>query len=58
MKKVTERVIQLGDKKKQVTTEDLPYIISDVMGDINDEERPIKISSYALTVDYDRWRTL
>jgi len=50
MKKVTERVIQLGDKKKQVTTEDLPYIISDVMGDINDEERPIKISSYALTV--------
>ena len=50
MKKVTERVIALGDKKKQVTTEDLPYIISDVMGDISNEERPIKISSYALTV--------
>ncbi len=50
MKKVTERVIALGDKQKQVTTEDLPYIISDVMGDISDEERPIKISSYALTV--------
>jgi D-citramalate synthase len=50
MKKVTERVIELGDKKKQVTTEDLPYIISDVMGNISDQERPIKISSYALTV--------
>ena len=50
MKKVTERVIELGDRKKLVTTEDLPYIISDVMGDISDQERPIKISSYALTI--------
>ncbi|MBL7111557.1 MAG: 2-isopropylmalate synthase [Bacteroidales bacterium] len=50
MKKVTERVIALGDKKKQVTTEDLPYIISDVLGGISNNERPIKISSYALTV--------
>ncbi len=31
MKKVTQRVIELGDKKKSVTTEDLPYIISDVL---------------------------
>ncbi|MFC2116833.1 2-isopropylmalate synthase, partial [Bacteroidota bacterium] len=31
MKKVTERIIELGDKKETVTTEDLPYIISDVL---------------------------
>jgi (R)-citramalate synthase len=29
--KVTQRVIELGDKKETVTTEDLPYIISDVL---------------------------
>ena len=30
--KVTQRVIELGDKKENVTTEDLPFIISDVLG--------------------------
>jgi D-citramalate synthase len=29
--KVTAKIIELGDKKKNVTTEDLPYIISDVL---------------------------
>ena len=29
MRKVTERIIQLGDKKELVTQEDLPYIVSD-----------------------------
>ena len=31
MRKVTERIIELGDKKEMVTPEDLPYIISDVL---------------------------
>ena len=31
MKKVTDRIIELGDRKEQVTQEDLPYIISDVL---------------------------
>lgn len=31
MKKVTNRIIELGDRKEQVTPEDLPYIISDVL---------------------------
>jgi D-citramalate synthase len=31
MKKVTQRIIELGDKKEAVTQEDLPYIISDVL---------------------------
>jgi D-citramalate synthase len=30
--KVTERVIELGDKKENVTSEDLPFIIADVLG--------------------------
>jgi len=32
MKKVTRRVVELGDKKEGITTEDLPYIIADVLG--------------------------
>ncbi len=31
LKKVTPRIIELGDKKERVTKEDLPYIISDVL---------------------------
>ena len=31
MRKVTERIIELGDKKELVTQEDLPYIVSDVL---------------------------
>lgn len=32
MEKVTKRVVELGDKKKNITKEDLPYIISDILG--------------------------
>ena len=31
LKKVTARIIELGDKKERVTAEDLPFIISDVL---------------------------
>jgi len=31
VKKVTERVVELGDRKVVVSTEDLPYIVSDVL---------------------------
>ena len=31
MRKVTERIIELGDKKEIVTQDDLPYIVSDVL---------------------------
>jgi D-citramalate synthase len=48
-KKVTQRIIELGDKKETVTTEDLPYIISDVLAGI-DLHQPIKVKSYALTL--------
>jgi len=47
MTKVTNRVIELGDKKEVITQEDLPYIISDVLKG-NEKEKQIKIVSFAL----------
>ncbi|MFH6769306.1 alpha-isopropylmalate synthase regulatory domain-containing protein [Gaetbulibacter aquiaggeris] len=47
LKKVTQRIIELGDKKQVVTKEDLPYIISDVL-DFAYEEK-VKVESYVLT---------
>lgn len=47
IKKVTQRIIELGDKKQVVTKEDLPYIISDVL-DYSYEEK-VKVASYVLT---------
>ena len=32
LKKVTQRVVELGDRKENISAEDLPYIISDVLG--------------------------
>ena len=49
MKKVTARIIELGDKKHTVTTEDLPHIISDVLKGA-DLHQPIKIKSFSLTL--------
>jgi D-citramalate synthase len=49
MQKVTQKIIELGDKKENVTTEDLPYIISDVL-EGQDIHQPIKIKGYALTL--------
>jgi D-citramalate synthase len=49
MKLVTERVIQLGDKKKIITKEDLPYIISDVLRSKKVDEN-IKIRNFQLSV--------
>ena len=48
LKKVTQRVIELGDKKERVTMEDLPYIISDVLTTKEFEEQQL-IESYVLT---------
>lgn len=48
LKKVTERIIELGDKKEKVTREDLPYIISDVL-DSNKFQQRVFVRSYVLT---------
>jgi D-citramalate synthase len=47
LKKVTQRVIELGDRKETVTKEDLPYIISDVL-DSNLYEEKVIVESYVL----------
>jgi (R)-citramalate synthase len=47
--KVTRRVIELGDLKETVTTEDLPYIISDVLKN-GSQEQSVKLINYHLTV--------
>jgi D-citramalate synthase len=48
MKKVTQRVIELGDLKEHVTTEDLPFIIADVL---NSEvaNSKIKLKNFAIS---------
>lgn len=48
-KLVTERVIELGDKKEIITKEDLPYIISDVLRGKRVDEK-IKIKNFQLSV--------
>ncbi|MGY8948874.1 MAG: alpha-isopropylmalate synthase regulatory domain-containing protein [Flavobacteriales bacterium] len=47
IKKVTKRIIELGDKKERVTSEDLPFIISDVLNNY-DFKKNIIIKSYEL----------
>lgn len=47
LKKVTQRVIELGDRKETVTKEDLPYIISDVL-DSSLYEQKVIVGSYVL----------
>jgi D-citramalate synthase len=49
LKLVTARVIELGDRKENVTADDLPYIIADVLkSEVIDQK--IKILNYSLTV--------
>ncbi|MDR6563961.1 MULTISPECIES: alpha-isopropylmalate synthase regulatory domain-containing protein [unclassified Arcicella] len=48
LKKVTQRIIELGDRKEVVTQEDLPYIISDVI-DSNTIEEKVEVINYVLT---------
>lgn len=48
LKRVTQRIIELGDRKEVVTQEDLPYIISDVI-DTNIVEEKVEVINYVLT---------
>ncbi len=48
LKLVTARIIELGDRKERVTREDLPYIISDVLG-TEGQPQQVFIRSYVLT---------
>ncbi len=46
---VTQRVIELGDKKEMVTIDELPYIVSDVIKSANDQHL-IRILNYSLSI--------
>lgn len=50
--KVTQRVIELGDKKENVTAEDLPFIIADVLGNDDHTNYKIFIRNYSLSLSY------
>ncbi len=45
--KVTNRIIELGDKKETVTLEDLPYIVSDVLKN-EQVEQNIRVVNYSV----------
>ncbi|MBS1669525.1 MAG: 2-isopropylmalate synthase [Bacteroidetes bacterium] len=48
LKKITQRIIELGDRKEVVTQSDLPYIISDVLDSSSIDDK-VKILNYVLT---------
>jgi D-citramalate synthase len=51
MRRITDRVIELGDRKENVTTDDLPFIIADVLG--NDQTNyKIFIRNYSLSLSF------
>ncbi len=51
MRKVTQRITELGDKKEIVTQEDLPFIVSDVLKHDTPNDR-IKLVSYVVSTAY------
>ncbi|MCB9202965.1 MAG: 2-isopropylmalate synthase [Flavobacteriales bacterium] len=48
LKAVTERIIQLGDKKEKVTQDDLPYIISDVLNNSKYIKNNVSLENYCI----------
>ncbi len=49
MRRVTERVVELGDKKENLSTEDLPFIVAEVLkGDVSTHPDRIHIVNYSL----------
>lgn len=47
-RRVTQRIIELGDKKEVVTQDDLPYIVSDVLKH-DEREARVRLISYLVT---------
>ncbi len=50
-RRVTQRIIELGDKKELVTQEDLPFIVSDVLKHASIDER-VTLDSYMVSTSY------
>ena len=51
-RRVTDRIIELGDKKQIVTQEDLPYIVSDVLKHSAPDDNKVKLLSYMVSTAY------
>ena len=51
MRRVTQRITELGDKKEIVTQEDLPFIVSDVLKHDAPEDK-VKLVSYVVSTAY------
>lgn len=51
LKKVTNRVIELSDKKASVSAEELPYIVSDVLRN-ESVEQVVSIQNFTVTLAY------
>ncbi len=51
MRKVTARIIELGDKKELVTKDDLPYIVNDVLKH-NPIDEKVKLKSYMVSTAF------
>lgn len=49
MSRVTQYIVELGDRKEIVTAEDLPYIVSDLLGTAGEHEA-VRILNYSLSV--------
>ncbi|MBP5366608.1 MAG: 2-isopropylmalate synthase [Bacteroidales bacterium] len=49
-KLVTQRIVELGDKKETMTTEDLPFIIADVLKSDTAKHDNIHIINYSLSL--------
>lgn len=49
MNRVTQYIVELGDRKEIVTADDLPYIISDLLGTAEERES-VRILNYSLSV--------
>lgn len=52
MRKVTDRIIELGDKKETVSQEDLPYIVADVLKHNVVGEEKVRLKSYIVNLAY------
>ena len=50
-KRVTDRIIELGDKKQIITQEDLPYIVNDVLKHSTPDDK-VKLLSYMVSTAY------
>jgi D-citramalate synthase len=50
MKQLTERIIQLGDKKELVSPDDLPYILSDILH--SEPVERIRLVNYSLSLTH------